>query len=269
MWVGSTPSSTPEKTLHVYIGKYWKAPYIYTWEPESLGIWPGTKLVQDGDWYTGSTTGTNLVINDNSGMQTTNLKLPDWNEIWIVVDNQSNAEFYNYPPEITEVPYTPEYTVVGNADFMGDWDVNSTEGTMTEVDEGVYQVTFPNVQPGDYAFRVVQEHNWSSSWGSENDYYPFHIDELTTITIVFEFGGSYPEIRVEYDYNRLGDFDADGCHSIGEVARLFAHVRNRRLLSDALLPKADTNSDGKINIVDVARLFSAVRKGTLLECIPI
>ena len=365
-----------EKTIHLYVPESWSAVYAYTWEPETMGPWPGIQLAKDGDWYTFtvSTEETLLHFHDNveDGQRET-LEMPPWPEIWITV-KRFGASYSMYPLEVpdeppvspytytvvgnadfmgnwnsdstvgdmTEVyynwyqlhlpvvqpgdyefkivrdhdwdyawgdengisnyaftleqpaevvisfdsqegriivdifdidePVEPEYKVVGDADFMGAWDVSSDLGLMTETGDGIWEVTFLNVEPGEYSFKVIQGDSWDYSWGWEANGEPvsFSTDELTNIRVIFGYkDDELGVLRVEYLYNRLGDFNGDGLtDNIGGVARLFAHVRGKTLLAEDLLPKADTNQDGKINIADVARMFKAVRTGENLPTIP-
>jgi hypothetical protein len=58
----------------------------------------------------------------------------------------------------------------------------------------------------------------------------------------------------------LGDISGDGKVNIGDVARLYAHIRGSAMLDEeTLLACADLSGDGKVNIGDVARLYAQVR----------
>lgn len=59
---------------------------------------------------------------------------------------------------------------------------------------------------------------------------------------------------------RYGDVTADGKTNLGDVARIFSHVRKNSPITDEyLLQCADVNGDGKINIADVSRVFAHTR----------
>ena len=52
----------------------------------------------------------------------------------------------------------------------------------------------------------------------------------------------------------------DGKVNIGDVAKLYAHVRGKTVIEDEdLVSYADISGDGKINVGDVARLYAQVR----------
>lgn len=58
----------------------------------------------------------------------------------------------------------------------------------------------------------------------------------------------------------MGDVSGDGKINIGDVSKVFAHVRKKNNLTDEeALASADVNGDGKINLGDVARIFAHVR----------
>jgi hypothetical protein len=47
--------------------------------------------------------------------------------------------------------------------------------------------------------------------------------------------------------------------NLGDVAKLYAHVRSTASLSETALRYADLNGDGEINIGDTALLYHTVR----------
>ena len=79
-----------------------------------------------------------------------------------------------------------------------------------------------------------------------------------TITIAED--GSYRVI-----YATTGDVTGDGELNLGDVARLYAHLRGSKLLTDpkALL-HADFTGEGRLNMGDVAKLYAHIRI-TLLD----
>ena len=59
---------------------------------------------------------------------------------------------------------------------------------------------------------------------------------------------------------RLGDINGDGKVNVGDVSRLYSHIRGVRLITDAdALSRADVTGDGKINIGDTAGVYGMVR----------
>ena len=57
-----------------------------------------------------------------------------------------------------------------------------------------------------------------------------------------------------------GDINGDGKVNVGDVSRLYSHIRGVRLITDEdALNRADLTGDGKINIGDTARVYAVVR----------
>ena len=89
------------------------------------------------------------------------------------------------------------YRVVGNAEFMGDWNPANDQGMMTEVLPNVYEVVFPRVSPGDYELKVTEGGLWDRSWGAEDGYnYTFSLAEELSVTVTFTLSGENGHIRV-------------------------------------------------------------------------
>ena len=57
----------------------------------------------------------------------------------------------------------------------------------------------------------------------------------------------------------FGDTNGDGAVNLGDIARMFAHVRGAVLMADSYeLQCADVDRNGMVNIGDVARCYAAV-----------
>ena len=57
-----------------------------------------------------------------------------------------------------------------------------------------------------------------------------------------------------------GDINGDGKVNVGDVSRLYSHVRGVRLITDEdALRRADVTGDGKLNIGDTAGVYSMIR----------
>jgi hypothetical protein len=57
----------------------------------------------------------------------------------------------------------------------------------------------------------------------------------------------------------LGDITGDGKLNIGDVARIYAHIKGGTKLTDYALACADMNGDGKINIGDTGRAYAILK----------
>jgi hypothetical protein len=56
-----------------------------------------------------------------------------------------------------------------------------------------------------------------------------------------------------------GDINGNGTVNLGDVAKLYSHIRSTVALSEAELTRADINGDGEINIGDTAKLYRTIR----------
>jgi hypothetical protein len=53
--------------------------------------------------------------------------------------------------------------------------------------------------------------------------------------------------------------NGDGRLNMGDVAKLYAHIRGSQPLGQEALGNADFTGDGKINMGDTARLYAHIR----------
>ena len=82
-------------------------------------------------------------------------------------------------------PYPAVYRVVGNADWMGNWDPANNAGRMEPVSDG-YEATFLNVQPGDYELKITKNGSWTDSWGENGMNYCFTVAQPCDVTVTFK-----------------------------------------------------------------------------------
>lgn len=196
-------------TVHAQVPADWEAVAAYTWEPESLGSWPGTEMTKNGDWYEcemGSEQLTLIINNNNNGIQTSDLTIESGKEIWVIVsstDGQIGAEiYYEDPanggepvdqPEATEpvTDNTPAadgtYYVAGVGALCGaEWDAGAEANKMTKGDDGCFTMTYNDVAAGSYSIKVT-DGSWDNSWGGdgENGNYDFTVSEAGEVVIKF------------------------------------------------------------------------------------
>lgn len=90
------PEPTGTVTVHAKVPEDWAAASAYVWADGSNGevAWPGTAMtLGTNGWYTVEVPSgvDNIIINNNSGKQTQDIKLIGADEIWIVVEADSNS----------------------------------------------------------------------------------------------------------------------------------------------------------------------------------
>lgn len=58
----------------------------------------------------------------------------------------------------------------------------------------------------------------------------------------------------------MGDVSGDGKINIGDVSKLYSHIKGTAIITDSIsINAADTNGDGKINMGDVSKLYSQIK----------
>lgn len=116
---------------------------------------------------------------------------------------------------------------------------DGTEVYSTQVVDGAY--LFEGVRPGTYLFTVTR--SGCVPWTTE---------------LTFEPGAAVIDVRLCV----YGDVNADLKLNIGDLSRLYAHVRGSGLLEDEYnLLCADYNADGSLNIGDAVKLYGFLRQG--------
>ena len=192
-----TPSETPSEpsvapsepaatgvTVTVTAPADWTVVRIWAWRSADNsnplgGEWPGTALTKSGDKWTITIPATDVdryVINgDVNGetKQTGDLNIIAGKNVDIVIgaagsDGKFAAEV-SYNGTVVVGPVDPAlkgvHRVVGDAAWMGSWDPANAAGLMTEISDGVYEVTFKNVPVGNYQFKITKDGTWDNAWG--------------------------------------------------------------------------------------------------------
>ena len=78
------------------------------------------------------------------------------------------------------------YSVAGSSTvaFGASWDAANTETEMTKGDDGVYTITFEDVQPENIEFKVVKNHSWDTAYPSSN--FVLNVTAVSDVTITFD-----------------------------------------------------------------------------------
>lgn len=251
------------RPLSVVVPASWVNTYLYTWNPESFGSFPGAAMQEVEGIHRAyiSSELENLVISgsraDGTCLQTGDIHLETGVRPVIVMvreDGTYNVIYDNNPND------GDAYRVVGNAEWMGLWDSASDAGLMNEITFGSYEKRFKNVQPGSYEFKITRNGVWDDAIGKTDvGNFAFEVTEISDVivTCVFDTGDALVSCQIiPLD---LGDVTGDGKLNIGDAARLYAHIRGTNLLDVSALTGADFNGDGSINIGDTAALYAHIR----------
>lgn len=261
--VGQEFSSEASRKLTVVVPDEWVRVHAYTWNPDTLGGWPGAELMKNGNTCETmiSQDLVNLVISGEleNGLrqQTTDILLESNGKDVTVLVNGETGDY-------TVVYGTPEqavYRVVGDADWMGSWDPASDAGLMTEIAPRKFQKCFKNVQPGTYEYKITKNGTWDGAYGDAGDNCVLNVGQVcdVTFTLTISIYGELDSLDVDCAAILAGDMNGDGRLNMGDVAKLYAHIRGSQTLGQEALGNADFTGDGKINMGDTARLYAHIR----------
>ena len=216
----------PAETIAVYFtdAQNFGDVHVYYWP--NGGDWPGVAAVEKetndfGQKVYQATVpaDVNGIIFNGNGKQTVDITrgIEDgaW---WYTLDTQEdgkyNVELVNAPTDPTDPtepsteepatePTTEEpaaedvYSVAGSsADIFGSaWDAESKTTEMTKGADGVYSITFEDVQPeSNVEYKVVKNHNWDTAYPAQNA--TFTVTAVSDVTITFDPATSAVNVTV-------------------------------------------------------------------------
>lgn len=201
------------RSLTLVAPEHWGQLYIYTWDPQVYGEFPGKALSMNGDLYCDEISSQLefMVISaaePGGGYYDTgviDLRTGTDGVTVIIEDVGSYTVCYDECQEDV-------YRVVGNADWMGNWYSDSDAGLMTRIDDGVYHAYFEKVQPGHYEFRITVNGVWDDSIGY-GDYSNFTLDLSKTSNVYVTY---YEESgAVDIYHSRSDGFGPDSLALVG------------------------------------------------------
>ena len=255
---------------------------------------------EDGFYHYGSAEGPLMVTN----LSTIEINIEDASlngglRAWLMDENKETISKVDYNEAMLEylnagvVPVTPElvtmFTEVGEAN--GWWEAGgmvfveslpadmsnpwmqlcgylveepgfTVSGTVTSAQEGEAYVELYNengvlactAENGNYAFTDVPAGAYTLAVSKVN-----HVVRLLAVTVADE------DLQLDVKIQLMGDVTGDGKVNMADVAKAFAHVRNKTLITDEyIIACADVVVNGKINMADIARIFAHVKGKTPL-----
>ena len=206
-------AGTGNRTLTVKVPSSWTKVYVYTWEPEDFGTYPGGEIQKSGDVYKTSIKNSmkNLIVtgekSDTSTQKTADLVLEaNGKDVTVTVAEDGNATITyaggssstgNRKPAAADPQGNLSiYRVVGNAAWMGSWDAASNLGQMIDMGNGVYRKNFDNVEPGSYQLKITKDGKWDNAYGVNGQNFTFTVDQKCKITVDFKLNGDTGVIEV-------------------------------------------------------------------------
>lgn len=184
----SEPSVAPSEpaatgvTVTATVPADWTDVCIWAWRSSNnVNVyegWPGAAMTKSGDKWTITIPATDVDrIIINGKVNGAEVKTSDTNVVagknMVVVVTAADGGFtanVSYNGSVVVGPVDPalkgEHRVTGSAEWMGKvWDPANPNGLMTEISDGVYEITYKNVPVGNYEFKITKNGSWDNAWG--------------------------------------------------------------------------------------------------------
>ena len=160
------------------------------------------------DGYPGDTATSAVFYNTTANIRHDKLKVPANTEVefTLTVNSANDTLTLSYEPTNAgggaTPPADPTYIVAGSAGLCGaEWAADNADNKMTKNGD-VYTITYTDVAPGNYEFKVT-DGTWTNSWPGSN--YTFGVTATGDVTITFN--PETKEITVTGD--TLGEYVPD------------------------------------------------------------
>ena len=191
-------AEAPYRTLTIQDYGLLKTLYVYTWDSEDLGIWPGTPLKRSGDVYmlTVKSSMTNLIISgedfDGNLVQYDAMQLQDNSRdvtvcLWPGIGTE---QFYDdditsrFTKFLYDLGARSCYRVTGNADWLNFRKTDDKGVDLNQIEPGVFRKTFYNVEPGTYSMKIAEDGKWDEAYGDVNgNDYRFTVLETSSLSV--------------------------------------------------------------------------------------
>ena len=204
------PEDVPSRMLTIIPPTTWNNVSIYAWSPTEYGPFPGRAVEKDGDQYQIRIKNTTkyLVLSGDTAdgrHQTGDIILVDNGKNATVKIMVDDAYVITYADEIeprrkavatSDTAPLSSYRVTGNAEWLGLWNPNNPNGIMSVVTDGLYRITFDNVQPGTYEYKITKNGSWDGSYGPGDSNWSFTVDASTKLSFDLQFIDQQPVPKV-------------------------------------------------------------------------
>lgn len=118
-----------------------------------------------------------------------------------------------------------------------------------------YEGTYPNVVASVYGSPV--QHTFRCA---ANSYFQLTVNKYGHPPRTFFHNTKNEDIRIDATLYPYGDASQDGSVTVGDVAKIYSHIRNTVLISDEYAQScADASGDGTLNMGDVAKVYAHIR----------
>ena len=250
------------RSLKVHPPYDWTKVYVYSDDSQFLSPSPGS-LVPEVSYYHEMMIPVdvcNLVISgitkDGRVTSTQVITLEDnLRDVYILVDDDSSYSLWYERLE------ERVYRITGNAPWMGNSNTHSDAGLLEEVSPGVFEKTTRNVAPGSYWFWITKDGSWNDAIGETEDTgFSLELPQACDVTVRYTLPFNQVVIALNNLVLLYGDTSTDGRVNIGDVSKLYAHVRGSSVMKQpAALLNADLDGNDTLNLGDTVKLYAYVR----------
>lgn len=112
-----------------------------------------------------------LVLSNGEFYQTSDIQISTTWDVSIRIHEDHSSTILRTPggrvpiPPYTEKYLLSDYRVVGNADWLGNWDPAFEDRRMYNIGEGHYRRNFADVSPGFYEIKITKDGKWDNAYG--------------------------------------------------------------------------------------------------------
>lgn len=118
-----------------------------------------------------------------------------------------------------------------------------------------YEGTYPSV------FKTLSSSTGTITFScAAKSYFTLAVIKFGHPTRNFSYNTDLTDINIDAKLYPYGDASQDGKVNVGDVSKIYAHIRDTdRITDDYALLCADASGDGKLNMGDVASIYAHIR----------
>ena len=202
-------TSVEKRTLIVEVPDNWTTVFVYSWDDYDdqflpFGEYPGLVMSNRNQNTYELEVSVNvhyLVFSNQDGKKTNDLNVYGSDPVQIRISSDCKAVIVRdgdgrKPSAITPNGELSEYRVVGNADWLGNWDAAFEGGRMYDMGNGLYRKVFEDVPVGTYEIKITKDGQWENAYGRDGQNVAFTVSWKCTVTVDFILTGDNGVIEV-------------------------------------------------------------------------